>query len=608
MTQEILQFIGPILFLGTGYLLGLFLFKKLNVLERISFSVGLSIGYFGLWSIFLYLLGLYSKSSIYILSIISIFVFIFILFINIKKYKNFKDDWHNSIISVFSFSILGVVLRFIYQKYFELNSYTISDPYAYSFGFIDKNIPDLGFYSGIARDKSLFFGNFITENISSFFYLNGWLVIFLANFFYLSFIYLFIEKISKDKYISLFTVAIMFIGPIELFYSANSIFGHPLSYLIIPVFLLGLVTNTKNYSVLTTMLCLTMLPTYYTSGVIIALISIGLLISILIKDLLEKEKKIKEIFISKIFLKFSIILIISSFYIIFLSGMTEYSIDSYFDKSNREIFQSNIIDLKENIIDSKKNTTLENQIEYNSIYKDPQFIFLSAIRWQMLFLALCFGIFTLIIFKKIIKKEKIDEKEKTVLLILIPIILISLGFWHVNLPTRIFNYLCFFFISLLTFILVDLSDETKKNIYILTFVFFVLTTIFVVKDKKAFLTISKEEISSARKISLKGFEGKIFSDQVFINQLILSKYYNVTGANDKDQLVKNIFFQNNENVFKDAIKILRNNGVTHIAVTKRMSEKYILMLNYPQKKLITEGMFKKLEKTYDDGIVVLYKL
>jgi hypothetical protein len=104
-------------------------------------------------------------------------------------------------------------------------------------------------------------------------------------------------------------------------------------------------------------------------------------------------------------------------------------------------------------------------------------------------------------------------------------------------------------------------------------------------------------------------KGKIFSDIFFANQLISNGYYNVTGADDNDILVYSLFYQSNPSIFLDAIKTLDIDlNVDYIALTKRMQEQYILMVNFPQKPLINRELYEEnLIKVYNNGDVKVYK-
>jgi len=128
------------------------------------------------------------------------------------------------------------------------------------------------------------------------------------------------------------------------------------------------------------------------------------------------------------------------------------------------------------------------------------------------------------------------------------------------------------------------------------------------KDKKIFFENSDGEIKAASWIK-ENLNETVFSDQKFINLVILKDYYNVTGTYDEDPLIKNLFYNNNLSTFLSSVKELNSNlSVDYIAITKRMQEKYVLMLNYPQKQIQTTEFFEEnLEKVYGNGDVKIYK-
>jgi len=126
--------------------------------------------------------------------------------------------------------------------------------------------------------------------------------------------------------------------------------------------------------------------------------------------------------------------------------------------------------------------------------------------------------------------------------------------------------------------------------------------------KRVFFETSDKEIEGAREIS-DFLEGKIFSDMFFANQLISNGHFNVTGTDDNDQLVYNLFYQNDSSVFLDAIEFLDDSGVDYIALTKRMENQYILMVNFPQKPLIAIELYEEnLIKVYDNRDVKVYRI
>ena len=131
----------------------------------------------------------------------------------------------------------------------------------------------------------------------------------------------------------------------------------------------------------------------------------------------------------------------------------------------------------------------------------------------------------------------------------------------------------------------------------------------VARDRRMFFETSDKEVEGALWIS-NSLQGKIFSDQPFINQLVLKGYYNITGADDKDPIVDSLFHQGNPSIFLNTINNLGDNlDVDYIALTKRMREQYILMLDLPREPLTNINLYEEnLIKVYDNGDVRVYEI
>jgi len=380
----------------------------------------------------------------------------------------------------------------------------------------------------------------------------------------------------------------MSLAPIELFYVTTSIMGHSLAYItLFPLFLL-FKSEKENIFLLALLLAISITLIYYTASIVIILCSIGFIIALIIKEFIQSKKlslTIKNSLKNKKIRKFLIIAIILILYLSTFANMLNFSID---ESKKTDKIKGTI---------SKLISPINNK--ESAVYKDPTFFKLSAIRWQMLFFFLCGLTFILYL---LIKKD-FSEKNIDILLCLIPIIFVSIGFFYVNLPTRIFNYFAFFGILAL-----KIPKKYIKAFAIISFIFIIITSVQVANNKTVFLTTNELEIQGAKEISQK-LNGKIFSDQFFVNQLILNNYYNITGADDNSPVVHNLFYQDNEEIFKESINYLNQElNVEYIAITKRMREQYILMLNYPQKSIKTRIFFREnLEQIYNNGDVEVYK-
>ena len=432
----------------------------------------------------------------------------------------------------------------------------------------------------MAIDHSRFIGIYVFYKISQFLSINkitdnSFLEIFLITFLFLGFLYL-IFSIYRDKKIAYLGIALMALGPIEIFYTTLNFFGHPFSYITLFSLFLLYKSNTKGHFQIALLLSIAMMLCYFTSSIVNFLAALGFIAILFLKDFYETKNIARSVinsFKNKKILLFGLIAIVSLAFIFW-----------HFEKNN----SSNIELITEHI------TT------YPIIkYQDPLFLGLSAIRWQMAFFFLC-GL-TFIFY--IIRKRDFSENNIDLLLCLIPILIVSYAFLHGNLPTRIFNYFAFFGL-----LVIKIPKRYFKIFSILAFIFILISSFYVAEAKKVFFETPDKEIEAALWIK-NTKEGKVFSDQKFINQLILNGYYNVTGANDDDPLVYKLFYQNNSPVFISAINYLKNNlAVEYLVVTKRIQEKYILMMNIPQKPLTNIELYENsLIKIYDNNDVRIYK-
>jgi hypothetical protein len=126
------------------------------------------------------------------------------------------------------------------------------------------------------------------------------------------------------------------------------------------------------------------------------------------------------------------------------------------------------------------------------------------------------------------------------------------------------------------------------------------------KDKIIFLENPQGEIDAAKN-AFSVLDGRVFSDERFVNNLVLRGYYKVTGAGDDDPILIGLFYTRDKDLFLKSIDSLKNKGIKYIATTKRMREKYILMLDYPKTRLINSDLYEEnLNKIYDNGDVRIY--
>lgn len=573
------QILGIVFFSLAGIFLSYIIFPKTDIIKRAVYSVVLAVSISTILGVLLYLLGILTS----ITTILSL-IFLTLLFIILKSKKQCKTEYNPDIRYLLLFSLIGAIWRLWFWKSIK----NPRDTYGYAFKFIGETVPDLGFYTGMARDRANYVGLKTTNALFNFFSLNNqYINTFLITFIFLGFIYLIFCK-YRNKKLAYIGVALTALGPIELFHMTSSITGHALSYIsLFPLFLLFKSKHNRVFW-LALVLAITMMFTYHTASMTMLLSSIGFIIALFIKDLI----KTKNIKIFKNSLKnrkiqaFLLITIVLTSYICIFSNMEVYTIGRTRDlSSTKESFS---------------------RIKAPTVYKDPAFLGLSAIRWQMLFFFLCGLTFVFHIAREIIKKKGLpkDSEDIYLLLCLIPISIISYGFIHVNLQPRIFDYFAFFGLLAL-----KIPKKYLRIFFILSFIFILITSFYVARDKRIFFETSDKEIKGAREIA-NSLQGRIFSDQPFINQLILNGYYNVTGTYDKEPLLYNLFYQDNSSAFLNTINTLNSNlGVSYIALTKRMQEQYILMLNYPKKPLTNIELYEEnLEKVYDNGDVRVYKI
>jgi hypothetical protein len=581
--QIIQQILGITIFFLPGILLSYIIEPKTDIIKRLVYSIVLAPCIVMLGGLFLYFLNLLTAINIII---VLVFINILFLLLILASGNKHKTNFNKDIFYLIFFTIIGVFwrLRFLNSVENFLGAYT------YAGIFTTKTVPDLGFYTGMAIDHSRFIGMRIFYKISKFLLINNFLNfvgIFLITFLFLGFIYLIFYKYKYKKF-AFIGVALMCFGPIEIFYNTTSFFGHPFSYLTLFSLFLLYKSENKKYFLVPFLLSTTMMFTYYTASMVIILTSTGFILALFIKDLFTTKKLLrtfKNSLKNRKILSFLLILIIVASYIYLFSYMLEFTTEKTKD----------LPDLLKVISSLKTPST---------IYKDPTFLRLSAIRWQMLFFFLCGLTFIFRTAKSLIKKDKLSKKNLDLLLCLIPILVVSFGFLYVNLPTRIFNYFAFFGL-----LVIKIPRKYLNIFLILSFIFLLITGFYVIENKRIFFENSDKEIEGAIWIN-NSLKGKIFSDQAFINQLVLNGYYNVTGADDGGPIVYNLFYQDNQTLFLNTINTLNKDlDVDYIVITKRMQEKYILMVNIYQRGLINIYLYEQnLEKVYDNGEVMIYKI
>ena len=558
------------------------LFPKTDLVKRVVFSMLLAVSLSGLLGIILYYFGQFSSINMVLgLLILSI---IFALFLTCKK-KEFQTYVNKDIGFITLLSLIGSLAKL----YFFNSISNISDAYGYAFNFVGKKVPDLGFYTGMATDRASYIGLNVIKNIQDIFLThNTFILYFLITFLFLGLIYIVFLEYRENRVLALAAVALMSFGPIELFHNLISPSGHSLSYISLLPFFLYFKSKDKNLFWVCLLIALTMMFTYYTTTIIMIIASCGFICAMGIKKIYHGKIEMRKLF------GFLCIIVVLTGYVYIGTGLWNYSFGRLTDDSS---FNTSLNLVSSSIGESVANNT------HSNFYKNPSILGLSAIRWQALFFFVC-GLTFVWYICKLLSQRKYEEflTEYTIdlLLCLIPVVLVSLAFFFLYLPARIFDYFAFFGLLVLC-----IHKKYYRAFLIFSVSFILITSLFVARDTKVFFDLSPQESQGAMWVS-KHLEGRIFTDMVFANQLIGQKYYNVTGTDDNNILVSSIFYQNNKDVFIQAIAQLKDNNISYIAITKRMKNNYVLMVNYPQRAIDTLTFFDYLPKVFDNGDVEIY--
>jgi len=567
------QAVFPLIFFIPGLLTSYVLFPRTNIIRRATYAIILSLSILLISGIILYSLKAFTFFNI----CLAVLIFSFLPLLALKPgSKAGKTSFTNDFWYVLLFSLFGT----IWKLWFWIRIKNISDAAAYSFKFIGHNVPDLGFYTGLAADRIAYIGLPVGEALLRFFYLdNRFLNLFLITFLFLGLIYALFDE-YRGKTAAFFGVALMAFSPVELFHMLNSIMGHSLAYISILTLFLFFKSKERGIFWLCFILAIVMSFSYYSGSVTMLIASAGFILALFIKESLHPggtpAEALVRFFKNEKTQAFLLIFLAIIVFIYLFSNMWVFSL------KNANTF-SNFLDLR-----------------FSNAYSDPQFLGLSAIRWQMLFFFFCGATFIW----HIARVPKFSDQDKDLMYCLIPVFLISYGFIHVNLPARIFDYLSFAGLLFL-----QVKKEYFKLFFISAFTFMLLSGAYVLRDKRVFFSVSDKEIEGAGWIK-RNLQGKVFSDIFFVNQLVAKGYYNVEGANDKSALVSNLFYGENLPSFLSSLDVLSNKfGVEYVAISKRMRQVYLMMLYPPQAPLRNLPFFESnLRKVYDNGDVAVYKV
>lgn len=574
------------LFLIPGLLCSYILAPKQGLLDRVVFALLYSVCVTGITATALLGAKVFSHES-FLISLVCIDVLL-LMYIKYRTLKSkkwtevFETTYDRDVWIVAVCALIGTWWRVWFTK----SLVHVNDPYNYAFSFVGKSVPDLGFYTGMAADRVHYIGLVALEKVQQVF-LTPYVTVqyFLTTFLFLGLVYMVVKAYREDKVLARIVIFLMCLGPIELFYALSSFTGHSLAYLcLLPLFLF-FKTKQKHVYLACVAVTVLMISTYYTATIVILLTAGGFMAAAVIRGVLYKTSYLKTV------IAFAFIVLITAAPLLSNKALTLFSIGKLSDNSDVQIaihsFHSNEL--------SDAGEAVQNM----TLYKDPTFVGLSALRWQMIFFFVC-GL-TLCLY--IARKKKFDGEYSDVVLALIPVCIVSVSFFYANYPTRIFDYFAFFGLLALCI---------PRRIYmvfaVFGFVFILISSFFIARDKRVFLNISDGEVRGGAKISHM-YKGVIFTDMVFANQLISNGHYAVTGTHDKDVLVYNLFYQKDKKVFTEAVTQLRKQGVRFIAITKRMKDQYILMVNYPQQAMVNEELYSKvLPKLFDNGDVQLFFL
>jgi hypothetical protein len=572
-----------------GTILSCIFFPETELSERIAYSVLLSCS---LEMIFIFVISAFKISdfatALFLWSLLAI-IFLVILILRAKKIKTKFEKYS---LYVFLASFIGLFVRLWFLSRLQ----NFSDCYKYA-GFIKGHVPDLGFYTGMVINRSFYVLNATNSFIT---FLSGakYPLIFLWVFAYLCLIYLLFKNYKKTG--MFFAVAlIMAFGPIEI--SLNFLnYLVLVSYASVMLMVLFFKTKEPNLGALCILSALAFSVSGYTATMVAAITAAGFVAAVIIQKILENPEKFKKFAVSllrdKRFTVFCLIFAMSVILMAIFTEMPKFTVSQLQDSSTAISY------LNKSPGTPSGNSPLINAENVISPFQEPRFLGFSAMGWQSIFFLFCGFTFVIYIIFSFFRKKEISEEDKILLYCCLPICLLSLAFFWAGYPARTFSYVCFF--SLLA---LKLPKKWLKIFLAAAVIFIGATTFLVLKDEGTFFYKSPGETSAAQDIK-KTLDGRIFSDECFVNQMVLAGYYDVTGAGDKDNLTKDLFYQNNKKDFLEAVDSLNKHKVPYIAITKRMRDSFVLMVNFEQNHVLNFDLYQNnLKKVYDNGDVSIYE-
>lgn len=610
MIIEIIKIITSlIIFSLPGIFLSYRLFPKCNIAERIAYTLVISFSVKAILNFLISFVGINSAITCILWMLIT-GVFVYFLF---KKWGFYQTIFDRDSLYIFLLSFVGLGLKL----WFYLPMEKFGECYGYASKFTRGMVPDLGFYTGMALDHSYYilkqsngFLSFITPNIYP--------GMFLSVFIYLSFIYILFKQYNKNNII-MWAVAIFATVPIE-FFKRVTIDQAILSFIFTVCLFISFKTKDKNFLKLLFIMCPAICFTSYSATITILALCAGFIMALAVKIAFQNKnfiKTIKEVTKDKKLWTYIGLFAISLVSLLMLSKMFLFTTERILDTSFvKYAFNNGLI--KETIsmndnpleIDREVGSDILNNPEItkefslqNTVnsYQSPRYFGLSVMGWQSLFFLLCGLSFVLYVSRSIFRKKVLIEDDKDILYCIIPAALLGLLFAYVNYPARIFVYLSFF--SILS---IKISNKWVRPFFFISFFLLLLSTTIIIQEQRMFSNQPNGEISAATEIK-NTLNGIIFSDQCFVNQLVLHDYYQVTGTNDKNPILNSLFYTPNRDDFLKAINKINSSDIPYIAITKRMEEKFILMVDFQIKPIYNEKLWEEnLEKVYDNGYVRVF--
>jgi hypothetical protein len=609
MQQFFLNLAGTILFFIPGTILTRILFKKTTLSEFLSYSVIISFFVSTILSLCLFKIGIFSSFSLFISIIILSVFLLLVIFLKRKKFTLLYDK--KTFWLMFLFAISGTLWRWFFR--FKTNFWgdgitshinsAVTQNLFYN-GISNFSVPDVGFYTGMMVDHSKLFAGGLASNFYYSVGLTGFfetfLAVFILSFFTYKVIYLYRKNISL-AFFGAFIVAV--IGPVEIWQNTLTFLGGNLVYVgLIALFILYL-EKEKSFFYLCLIIASTLSLSYYTAGLVLILTSSGFLISFFIRGFLEHQEKsffekIKFIVHEKKFREYFLILVL--ILILFFTFAGE-SLITHAENTAVSAAQNAYSSSLSLFIDLSNLKIVDNSISPSPIYPYVnyyKFLRISPLNWQNLIILLMGFTFLIKLCLDVNKSKKIPEEDKPLLVTMLPAYILALAFALIHYEQRSFSYLLFFMI-----LIVKIPKKFFYFFVIFCVLFFFTTGYFNNMERIIFYDNSEGEIDGALWVS-QNLDGKILSDEKFISLLINKKYYNVTGFPDDSPFTEPIFYSNDLNTTLNALKSL---NVTYFISTKRMREKYILMLNFPQQPMSSNLLYSKnFNLVYNNSDVEIY--